>query len=139
MKYSNIWPNQTIVSDQSELTILLCQPMNSLLLMKTTLSWYSGLQLLPSYIWSLRTTNNTIHCNPTNDTHQQKIKHLWHTICKLLHSSLSFKDSLKSGNSSTWLRAVMTDGAGFFKNHFNGWISSTDLLYMCLAWILMNK
>ena len=24
---SNIWPNQTIVSDQSELTILLCQPM----------------------------------------------------------------------------------------------------------------
>ena len=25
--YSNIWPNQTIVSDQSELTILLCQPM----------------------------------------------------------------------------------------------------------------
>ena len=32
MKYSYIWPNQTIVSDQSELTILLCQPMNSLLL-----------------------------------------------------------------------------------------------------------
>ena len=27
VKYSNIWPNQTIVSDQSELTILLCQPM----------------------------------------------------------------------------------------------------------------
>ena len=26
-RYSNIWPNQTIVSDQSELTILLCQPM----------------------------------------------------------------------------------------------------------------
>ena len=26
-KYSNIWPNQTIVSDQSELTILFCQPM----------------------------------------------------------------------------------------------------------------
>ena len=24
---SNIWPNQTIVTDQSELTILLCQPM----------------------------------------------------------------------------------------------------------------
>ena len=34
-RYSNIWPNQTIVSDQSELTILLCQSMNSLLLMKT--------------------------------------------------------------------------------------------------------
>ena len=50
-RYSNIWPNQTIVSDQSELTILLCQPMNSLLLMKTTLPWYSGLQLLPSYIY----------------------------------------------------------------------------------------
>ena len=48
---SNIWANQTIVSDQSELTILLCQPMNSLLLMKTTLPWYSGLQLLPSYIY----------------------------------------------------------------------------------------
>ena len=47
---SNIWPNQTIVSDQSDLTILLCQPMNSLLLMKTTLPWYSSLQLLPSYI-----------------------------------------------------------------------------------------
>ena len=53
VKYSNIWPNQTIVSDQSELTILLCQPMNSLLLMKTSLPWYSSLQLLPSYIWSL--------------------------------------------------------------------------------------
>ena len=52
-RYSNIWPNQTIVSHQSELTILLCQPMNSLLLIKTTLSWYSSLQLLPSYIWSL--------------------------------------------------------------------------------------
>ena len=50
-RYSNIWPNQTIVSDQSELTILLCQPMNSLLLMKTTLPWYSSLQLLPSYIY----------------------------------------------------------------------------------------
>ena len=49
-RYSNIWPNQTIVSDQSELTILLCQPMNSLLLMKTTLPWYSSLQLLPAYI-----------------------------------------------------------------------------------------
>ena len=31
MKYSNIWPNQTIISDQLELTILLCQPINSLL------------------------------------------------------------------------------------------------------------
>ena len=50
-RYSNIWPNQTIVSDQSELTILLCQAMNSLLLMKTTLPWYSSLQLLPSYIY----------------------------------------------------------------------------------------
>ena len=50
-RYSNIWPNQTIVSDQSELTILLCQPTNSLLLMKTTLPQYSGLQLLPSYIY----------------------------------------------------------------------------------------
>ena len=49
-RYSNIWPNQTIVSDQSELTIFLCQPMNSLLLMKTTLPWYSSFQLLPSYI-----------------------------------------------------------------------------------------
>ena len=47
---SNIWPNQTIVSDQSELTILLCQPMTNLLLMKTTLPWFSSLQLLPSYI-----------------------------------------------------------------------------------------
>ena len=52
-RYSNISLNQTIVSDQSELTILLCQLMNSLILMKTTLPWYSGLQLLPSYIWSL--------------------------------------------------------------------------------------
>ena len=50
-RYSNIWLNQTIVSDQSELTILLCQPMNSLLIMKTTLPWYSSLQLLPSYIY----------------------------------------------------------------------------------------
>ena len=50
-RYSNIWPNQTIVSDQSELTIPLCQPMNCLLLMKTTLPWNSGLQLLPSYIY----------------------------------------------------------------------------------------
>ena len=50
-RYSNIWPNQTIVSDHSELIILLCQPMHSLLLMKTTLPWYSGLQLLPSYIY----------------------------------------------------------------------------------------
>ena len=49
-RYSNIWPNQTIVSDQSELTILLCQPINCLLLMKPTLPWYSSLQLLPSYI-----------------------------------------------------------------------------------------
>ena len=52
MKYSNLWPKQTIVSDQSELTILLCQPMNSLLLMKTTLPWYSGLQLVPSHIYN---------------------------------------------------------------------------------------
>ena len=50
-RYRNILPNQTIVSNQSELTILLCQPINSLLLMKTTLPWYSSLQLLPSYIY----------------------------------------------------------------------------------------
>ena len=37
-----IWPIRTHYT--------LCQPMNSLLLMKKTLPWYSGLQLLPSYI-----------------------------------------------------------------------------------------
>ena len=49
---SNIWPNQTIVSDQSELTIILCQPM-IIYVGLTAAAWYSGLQLLPSYIWSL--------------------------------------------------------------------------------------
>ena len=53
-RYSNIWPNQTIVPDQSELTILLCQPMIIYICRILTASaWYSGLQLLPSYIWSL--------------------------------------------------------------------------------------
>ena len=37
-RYSNIWPNQTIGSDQSELTILLCQPINSLLLNENDLA-----------------------------------------------------------------------------------------------------
>ena len=56
-RYSNIWPNQTIVSDQSELTILLCQPMNYICRILTAAAWYSDLQLLPSYIWSLISTN----------------------------------------------------------------------------------
>ena len=66
-RYSNIWPNQTIVFDQSELTILLCQPMNSLLQMKTTLPWYRSLQLLPSYIhdpWVYLTNITTLHTSP---------------------------------------------------------------------------
>ena len=55
---SNIWPNQTIVSDQSELTLLSCQPMIRIL---TAAAWYSCLQLLPSYIWSLEIFDSFWH------------------------------------------------------------------------------
>ena len=75
-RYSNISPNQKIVSDQSELTILLCQPMNSLLLMKTTLPWYSGLQPLPSYIYDPCQTLDTaghsiVNCHKQENTKLQ--------------------------------------------------------------------
>ena len=39
VKYSNIWTNQTIVSDQSELTILLCQPMIINVCSEDDVSW----------------------------------------------------------------------------------------------------
>ena len=72
-RYSNIWPIQTIASDQSELNILLCQPMNSLLLMKTTLPWYSGFQLLPSYIYDPWLYQS---CGELGT----QIQHTWYTV-----------------------------------------------------------
>ena len=84
-RYSNIWPNQTNVSDQSELTILLCQPMNSLLLMKTTLPWYSGLQLLPSYIYDPCAPCNCLHwvhpASQTSSLHLLILIVIWDSEC----------------------------------------------------------
>ena len=54
VKYSNIWPNQTIVSDQSELTILLCQPMILYVCSEDDVNWVqrpSTFHIL--YTWSL--------------------------------------------------------------------------------------
>ena len=54
VKYSNIWPNQTIVSDQSELTILLCQPMIIYVCSEDDVNWVqwpSTFHIL--YTWSL--------------------------------------------------------------------------------------
>ena len=60
VKYSNIWPNQTIVSDQSELTILLCQPMIIYVCSEDDVNWVqrpSTFHIL--YTWSLDDLNNT--------------------------------------------------------------------------------
>ena len=57
VKYSNIWPNQTIVSDQSELTILLCQPMIIYVCIEDDVNWVqrpSTFHIL--YTWSLAQT-----------------------------------------------------------------------------------
>ena len=54
VKYSNIWPNQTIVSDQSELTILLCQLMIIYVCSEDDVNWVqqpSTFTIL--YTWSL--------------------------------------------------------------------------------------
>ena len=54
VKYGNIWPNQTIVSDQSELTILLCQPMIIYVCSEDDVNWVqwpSTFHIL--YTWSL--------------------------------------------------------------------------------------
>ena len=69
VKYSNIWPNQTIVSDQSELTILLCQPMNSLLSNEDNLAmvqWPSTITILFIYMILV----NTIHTTSNFSTSQ---------------------------------------------------------------------
>ena len=85
---SNIWPNQTIVSDQSILTILLCQPMNYICIL-TAAAWYSGLQLLPSYIWLLTETEKLIWNGPGNSMNSSEFS----TVLWL--ASKKFKSTLK--------------------------------------------
>ena len=107
-RYSNIWPNQTIVSDQSELTILLCQLMNSLLLMKTTLPWYSGLQLLPSYIdnpWARWMDRTELH------QHIQAVLWCWMRLLSYqvaLLLDLHEKENMKDNILHTQVKSVGT-------------------------------
>ena len=75
IKYSNIWPNQTIVSDQSELTILLCQPMIIYVCSEDDVNWVqrpSTFTIL--YTWSLvgglstpQLPDNYHYPNPTDN------------------------------------------------------------------------
>ena len=99
-------------SDQSELTILLCQPMNSLLLMKTTLPWYSNLQLLPSYIYDPWLSSNMVSslksssCSKTRQTNTD-LYSLFVAFQPIKYNKLSSVLIVMTVDSVLWLANIL--------------------------------